>query len=158
MEKACKRKKDQQERGPGGEASFFHGGHVAVVEFAHNDFHHSVHMQQQKVQGGQAGEALAIMNDSSLSTSFLADTGASHHICHDSSYFCDLSPPPSPFIVNRVDGSVDVTHVGTVALEVDSEVGKQFLKLENVLLHALQHRLITKVEGSQLHLHMPEII
>ena len=49
VEKACKRKKDQQERGPGGEASFFHGGHVAVVEFAHSDFHHSVHMQQQEV-------------------------------------------------------------------------------------------------------------
>ena len=98
--------------------------HVGVVEFAHSDFHHSVHMQQQEVQGGQAGEALAIMNDSSLSVSFLADTGASHHICHNPSYFCDLSPLPGPFIVNHVDGSVDVTHIGTVTLEVDSEVGK----------------------------------
>ena len=34
MEKACKRKKDQHASGERWEASFFHGGHVAVAEFA----------------------------------------------------------------------------------------------------------------------------
>ena len=71
--------------------------------------------------------------NSSISTSFLADTGASHHIFHDPSYFNSISPLPRPFMVNHVDGCVEVKHVGTVTLEVDAEVGKQILRLENVL-------------------------
>ena len=124
VEKACKRKKDQHESGARGEASFFHGGHAAVAEFAHSDSHHSVQMQQSEVQDGQAGEVLVSMDNSSLPTSFLADTGASHHICHDPSYFCTLSLLPGPFKVNHVDGSVDVTHCGTVILEVDADSRK----------------------------------
>ena len=46
VEKACKRKKDQMQGGASGEASFFHGGHAAVAEFAHSDSNHSVQMQQ----------------------------------------------------------------------------------------------------------------
>ena len=124
VEKACKRKKDQQESGRRGEASFFHGGHVAVAEFAHSDSHHSVQIQRSEVQGGvqdeHAGEVLVGMANSTLSTSFLADTGASHHICHDTSYFGTLSSLPGPFQVHHVDSSVDVTHSGQVILEVDS--------------------------------------
>ena len=131
VEKACKRKKDQQENGARGEASFFSGGQAMVASFAHSDSHHSVQMQQSGVHGGEEGEVLASMDQSS--TIFLADSGASHHICHDASYFSTLSPLPGLFKVHHVDGSVGVTHSGTVLLEVDSEKGKQMLKLENVL-------------------------
>ena len=143
VEKACKRKKDQQESGGRGEASFFHGGHVAVAEFAHSDSHHSVQIQQSEVQGGvqdeHAGEVLVGMANSTLLTSSLADTGASHHICHDISYFNTLSSLLGPFQVHHVDGSVDVTHSGQVILEVDSDSKKQLLMLENVLLMPSMH-------------------
>ena len=36
-------------------------------------------------------------------------------------------------MINHVDGSVEVKHVGTMTLEVDAKVGKQILRLENVL-------------------------
>ena len=139
VEKACKRKKDQEQSGASGEALFFHGGHAAVAEFAHSESHHSVQMQQSEVRNGQAGEVLVSMVNSALSTSFLADIGASHHICHDTSYFCKLSSLSEPFQVNHVDGSVDVTHSGKVILEVDAESGTQLLKLENVLYMPSMH-------------------
>ena len=118
-------------------SSFFNGGHAAVAKFAHSDSHHSVRMQQSEVQGGvrdeHAGEALVSMVNSTLSTSFLADTGASHHICHDTSYFSKLSSLSGPFQVHHVDGSGDVTHSGQLILEVNSDSGTQLLVLENVL-------------------------
>ena len=103
-------------------------------------------MQQSEVQDGQAGEVLVSMENSSLSTSFLADTGASHHICHDPSYFCTLSLLPRPFKVNHVDGSVDVTHCGTVILEVDSDSRKQLLRLANVLFMPSMHFNIVSLQ------------
>ena len=84
--------------------------------------------------------------NSSISTSFLADTGASHHICHDPSYFNSLSPLPEPFMVNHVDGSVEVKHIGTVTLEVDAEVGKQILRLNNVLFMPSMHFNIVSLQ------------
>ena len=139
LEKACKRKKDGGARvvkagGDEGEASFFHGGHAAVAEFANSDFYHSLQTQQSREHEPAVGEVLATMDQSSSSNSFLADSGASHHICHDPSFFCKLSPLPGPFKVNHVAGSVEVTHSGTVMLMVDSDKGKQTLRLENVLL------------------------
>ena len=66
MEKACKRKKDQHASGERGEASFFHGGHAAVAELAHSDFHHSVPMQQSGVRDWQVGEVMVSMDNSAL--------------------------------------------------------------------------------------------
>ena len=68
------------------------------------------------------------------STTFLADTGASHHIVHKREFFWELSPLPGPFRINQVQGTVEVTHWGTVVLEVDGAEGKQKLTLTEVLL------------------------
>ena len=68
------------------------------------------------------------------STTFLADTGASHHVVHSPEFFWELHPLPGPFIISQVQGTVAVTHWGTVVLEVDGEHGKQKLMLTEVLL------------------------
>ena len=78
------------------------------------------------------GEVMAA--DATTSTTFLGDTGASHHIVHRREYFSELSPLPRPFSINQVQGKVAVTHWGTVMLEVDSAWGKRPLRLTNVLL------------------------
>ena len=68
------------------------------------------------------------------SSTFLGDTGASHHIVWKREFFTDLSPLPGPFNINQVQGTVAVTHWGTVVLEVDGEKGKQPFWLAEVLL------------------------
>ena len=80
------------------------------------------------------GEAIAI-GVAKLST-FLGDTGASHHIVCKREYFMDLSPLPasSPFKINQVQETVAVTYWERVVLEVDGDKGKQPLRLSKVLL------------------------
>ena len=68
------------------------------------------------------GEAMGA--DAEKSTTFLGDTGASYHIVHKREYFSALSPLPGPFTINQVQGTMAVTHWGTVMLEVDSAWGK----------------------------------
>ena len=102
------------------------------------DFHHaslvSLPSIQTTFQGASKmwGEAMAVGADKS--TTFLADTGASHHIVHKPEFFWDLVPLPGPFRINQVLGTVEVTHWGTMVLEVDGENGKQKLTLKEVLL------------------------
>ena len=72
--------------------------------------------------------------DAANSTTFIGDTGASHHIVHKREYFSELSPLPGPFTINQVQGTVAVTHWGTFMLEVDSAWGKRPLRLTKVLL------------------------
>ena len=120
MEKACKLKKDREGSDAGvganvggsGEASFFHGASCGVV----------------------LGQAMATSSASTLSTTFLADSGASHHICHDRSFFQKLVPFQGKFTVTQVVGEIKVQYSGTVMLEVDGEKGKELLRLDNVLL------------------------
>ena len=81
-----------------------------------------------------AANGAVIQNDAAKSTTFLGDTGASHHIVHKRGYFFELSPLPGPFHINRVQGKIQVTYWGTVMVEVDSAIGKQPLRLTNVLL------------------------
>ena len=57
-----------------------------MVELTHSDSHHSVKMLETST--GEALAARHILTTSSSSTTFLADSGASHHICHDRSSFC----------------------------------------------------------------------
>ena len=78
------------------------------------------------------GEALAV--GAEKSTTFLADTGASHHIVHKRECFWELNPLLGPFRIIRVQGTLELTHWGTVVLEVDGEKGKQKLTLKEVLL------------------------
>ena len=140
LEKACRQKKDKEGTGgggsgEGGEASFFHGASsCAMLELTHCDYHHSVKMLQQDSSTATIGEALATGLLSTPATTFLADSGASHHICHDRKYFCKLEPLSGPFKVNQVQGSIDVFFSGSVMLEVDTTVGKQNFRLDNVLL------------------------
>ena len=77
-------------------------------------------------------EAMAAHSDDK-STAFLANSGASHHICHKREFFTDLTPLPGPFNIQQAQGTVAVTHSGTVVLEVDSVHGKVLFRLTNVL-------------------------
>ena len=77
---------------------------------------------------------LAASQLDSSPTSWLCDTGASHHICHRREFFTELVQIPGSFRIKQVQGSVAVTHHGTVLLQVDSATGKRELKLSNVLL------------------------
>ena len=67
-------------------------------------------------------------------TTWLCDTGASHHICHRREFFTTLQPISGTFRIKQVQGTIDVTHHGTVMLQVDSATGKRQLKLSNVIL------------------------
>ena len=97
--------KSRDEGGPGGEASFFHGGYSAVAQSESCDSHHS---QYNKFSFGESllgelefipstssstSQLLAPVPDSRFeamaasvidtnSTDFLGDTGTSHHIVH----------------------------------------------------------------------------
>ena len=125
LEKACKRKKEKEASGADDEASFFHGDfRCGVVEFADSDSHHGLQRQHSHDALQIGGEALVIASLSTSPTTFLANSGASHHICHDRYFFCKLSPFQGHFKVNQVQGSIDVTHSGTVMLEVDLATGK----------------------------------
>ena len=52
-------------------------------------------------------------------TDFLGDTGASHHIAHRLDCFSKIFPLRGIFKIHQVQGTVTVTHWGTVILEVD---------------------------------------
>ena len=97
LEKTCRQKKQQQEGGPRREASLFHGdGYSAVATLTSCDFHHdfsvSLPSTPSTVQGASMtwGEAMAVGADKS--TTFLADTGASHHIVHNREFFWEMVP------------------------------------------------------------------
>ena len=138
LEKACRQKKQRDDGGPSGEASFFHGGYSAVAELQSCDSHHDSLVSLPTItstlqaDATVCGEVMAA--DSAKSTTFLGDTGASHHIVHKREYFWELSPLQGSFTINQVQGTVQVTHWGTVMLEVDSAWGKRPLRLTNVLL------------------------
>ena len=145
LEKACRQKQQREAGGPSGEASFFHGGYSAVAELESCDFHHDSSvsllsvipaLQNDATMGGEvmAANGAVVQIDSAKSTTFLGDTGASHHIVHKRGYFSELSPLPGPFHINQVQGKIQVTYWGTVMVEVDSAIGKQPLRLTNVLL------------------------
>ena len=51
------------------------------------------------------GAAMAVGADKS--TTFLADTGTSHHIVHNREFFWEMLPLPGPFRINRVQGTVE---------------------------------------------------
>ena len=106
MEKACKQKKEKEGAGGGGsgqnrEASSFHGGFsVTMAELTYGDSHHSVEVLQEAPAATSMGKALATSLTSTPATTFLADSGASHHTCHDRSYFCKIASLSGPFKVN----------------------------------------------------------
>ena len=145
LEEACRQKQQREAGGPSGEASFFHGGYSAVAELKGCDFHHDSsvsllsfipELQNDATMGGEvmAANGAIMGRDATKSTTFLGDTGASHHIVHKRGYFSELSPLPGQFHINQVQGKVKVDYWGTVMVEVDSAIGKQPLRLTNVLL------------------------
>ena len=124
------------------QASFFHGGRSTSVDFSGCDSHHGSQQQRQPNNQGEAmiGEGVFIDISSSVlaaghlttsPTTWLCDTGASHHICHRREFFTSLQPISGTF---KHTGTFDVTHHGTVMLQVDSATGKRELELSNVLL------------------------
>ena len=76
---------------------------------------------------------MAANNIQTSPTDFLGDTGASHHIAHRLDYFSEIFPLPGIFKIHQVQGTVAVTHWGTIILEVDSSSGKKPLRLTNCL-------------------------
>lgn len=58
---------------------------------------------------------------------WLADNGASHHICSDKSSFSQMAPYTGISCINSLNGSMAVTQVGTVELIVDGKPGKASL-------------------------------
>ena len=141
LEKACRQKKQRDEGGPSGEASFFHGGYSAVAELKRKCAYHftsSVPLSALPLaihsDNMWCGEVMAADATKSMATTFLADSGASHHIVHRREFFSDITPIPGSFTINQVQGTVAVTHWGTVMLEVDSHTGKHPLRLTHVLL------------------------
>ena len=121
MEKACKSKKDREEAGGGsrGEASFFMGEEEAQCHMA------------SLVSFGEVCASLAM---TTTSQTWLCDSGASHHICHDKSMFTTLTRFKGKFKLLQVSGELEVTHWGTVRVEVDGKYGKERMLLGNVLL------------------------
>lgn len=108
IDKGYRMKRQGNEGSTSGEASFLHCGYVAVAELSSSDSHHSFKVQRalpsSEGQGefmlgevtsidNSGAEILATYSLSSASTSFLGDTGASHHICCNKSFFtaCHLS-------------------------------------------------------------------
>ena len=75
--------------------------------------------------------AASVINTNS--TDFLGDTGVSHHIVHKKEYFQDMTHLPGIFKIHQVQGTVSVTHWGTVIVEVDSACGKKPLRLTEIL-------------------------
>ena len=140
LEKMCqKKRRDDSE----GEASFFHGGRSTSVDFSGCDSHHGSHKHRQPQQHGEAmtGELINISSSilaagqfTTSPTTWLCDTGASHHICHRREFFTTLQPISGTFRIKQVEGTIKVTHHGTIMLQVDSATGKRELKLSNVLL------------------------
>ena len=147
MEQACRQKKQQNEKQEGAENKFFHGAEAAVADLSICDSHHRSNKKRSDsdIRGeGMLGEivtleitqseAMAASSGMPTSSVFLGDTGASHHICNTRSSFTMLTPVPGPFKIRQVQGTVDITHWGTIRLQVDSSTGPRLLTLYNVLL------------------------
>ena len=66
---------------------------------------------------------MAANNIVTTSTYFLGDTGTSRHIAHRLDYFSEIFPLPGVFKIHQVQGTLTVTHRGTIILEVDSSHG-----------------------------------
>lgn len=80
------------------------------------------------------GEVFGSIAEYTPSSTSLANSGASHHIGHDRKQFTELHPFKGKFTIMQMDRELEVTHYGTVVLEVDGKYGKQKFSLGNVLL------------------------
>lgn len=81
----------------------------------------------------QFGDVVSSVEESKLSTTWLADSGASHHIYRERRSFMTLKPFKGKYTIMQVNGELEVKHWGTVLLEVDGKFGKEKLLLENEL-------------------------
>lgn len=79
----------------------------------------------------------------SSSDKWLADNGASHHICPNKSKFKSMAPYTGISRIQTINGSMEVAEVGTVELIVNGSNGRQVMVLENILFQ----------EESQLHIY-----
>ena len=155
VEAVCRQKKAKE---TGGEALFFHGYSCVAelksvqdlslpIDLSSSDYFSGETMfgELEKLsstsstfslitqEDNMQSEILAINVMETKPTDFLGDTGASHHIVHKLEYFSEIFPLPGIFQIKQVQGTVKVTHWGTVILQVDSSSGKQPLRLTEVL-------------------------
>ena len=138
LEVACRQKEEargkQEGKGPGGEGFFYGGGYCAMAELQECDSHHNPLQQIPNISVNYSNRFEAMAAEGiDRSTDFMVDSGASHHICHRREFFTDLSTLPGPFKVQQIQGTVEVTQLGSVMVEVDSVHGKVPFMLKNVL-------------------------
>ena len=76
-----------------------------MAELKECDSHHKSLQQMPNISTSEFDkyEAMAAHVDGK-STDFLADTGASHHICHRKEFFAELTPLSGPFEIQQVVG------------------------------------------------------
>ena len=138
LEVACRQKEEargkQEGKGPGGEGFFYGGGYCAMAELRECDSHHNPLKQIPNIFVNNNNKFQAVAAEGiDRSIDFMVDSGASHHICHRREFFTDLSTLPGPFKVQQIQGTVEVTQLGSVMVEVDSVHGKVPFMLKNVL-------------------------
>lgn len=129
-----------------GEASFFHGrpAECNVISFGTRHIEQvSTSPLQIRCSGTEPSQSKCSFKPFISSDKWLADNGASHHICPDKSKFTSMAPYTGISRIHTLNGSMEVTQVGTVELIVDGSNGKQFMVLEIVLFQ----------EESQLHIY-----
>lgn len=129
LEKMCQKKKRE---GGEGEASFFHGARSSSVDFTSGGDGHALASEAEIID--VSASILAASHMHTTSTTWLCDSGASHHICHCRDMFSTIEPMTKKFRIKQVEGFIDIKFHGTVILHVDSAGGKQQLTLSNVLL------------------------
>lgn len=71
---------------------------------------------------------------SATPSTWLGDSGATNHISRDRNVLRDLREYKGNCSIQHMQGSVPVTHIGTVVLKVDGESGKEEMVLHDVLL------------------------
>ena len=86
-----------------------------MVELKECDSHHTPLQQMPNIPliDNNTYEAMTA-HAANKSTEFLVDSGASHHICHKKEFFTELTLLPGPFSIQQVQGTVAVTHSGTL--------------------------------------------
>lgn len=141
LEKACKLKRDREP--------------AANVNMAHGSFFLGGKNMAREGEINMArlvdfGEVCSSYSSTKDATSFLADSGASHHICCDRSLFTHLEPFKGKFKIMQVSGELEVTHWGSIRVEVDGKHGKEVLKLGNVLLLECMHFNIFSLQKARL--------
>lgn len=142
-EVVCRQKQrfaeNKNARGSGtqhGEAPFFHGRQAECNVISFGSMIHarvSSGLPVFECSGSQDLQIEETIPQFEFSDKWLADNGASHHICPDESKVTSMAECTTISSIQTLHGSMQVTKVGTVKLFVDGQDGKEVMVLENIL-------------------------